>query len=84
MVCDYRALNKNAAPRATFLPLISEALDQILVAVVLFQTDPIGAYFQMHIKDEDFYKTAIWTTFGSYEGHVVGTGLTSALAAFTR
>ena len=37
---------------------------------------------QVHIKEEDIYKTAFMTRYGHYEFVVVPFGLTSALAKF--
>ena len=84
MVCDYRALNKITIPDANPLPLISEALDQVAGATVFSQIDLIGAYHQMRIREEDCFKTAIRTRFGSFEWRLLCFGLTNAPAAFSR
>lgn len=53
MVCDYRALNRITNPESTALPLIKEALDQVVGAKHFCQIDPIEGYYPLPIKEED-------------------------------
>lgn len=65
--CDYRALKTITIPDANPLPVISEALDQVAGATEFSRIDLIGAYHQMINREEDCYKTAIRTSFGSFQ-----------------
>ena len=39
-------------------------------------------YHQVHIKEEDIYKTNFWTRYGNYEFVVVPFGLTNSPTTF--
>lgn len=83
MVCGYRALNRITIPDSIPLSLISEALDKVAGVTLFSKINLIGAYHQMRIREEHCHKTAIRTSFGSFEWCVLCFGLTNALTSFT-
>lgn len=84
MVCDYRGLKKITVKDINPLPLNEETLDRLAEAIVFSKFDLVGAYHQLRVRDEDVHKTAIRTSYGTYEWRVLCFGLTKAPAAFTR
>lgn len=49
---------------------------------MFLKIDLMSGYHQVHIKEEDIYKTSFWTKYGNHEFVVVPFALTNALATF--
>ena len=64
------------------LPLITEIMDQVTRANYFSKIDLKDAYYWIHIKVGDEWKTAFQTRYGHYEFLVVLIGLTNSLAVF--
>ena len=64
------------------LPLITEIMDHIIGANYYSKIDLKDAYYRLHIKVGDEWKTAFRTRYGHYEFLVVLMGLTNSLATF--
>ena len=79
---DYRNLNKVKIKNRYLLSRIDHLFDQLKGATIFSKIDLRLGYHQVHIKEEDIYKTAFWTRYVHYEFVVVPFGLTNALTTF--
>src|SRR5271170_4165330 len=82
MCVDYHQLNARMDKNAYPLPRIQECIDQLGHARFLSKIDLTNGYWQVHIKDETFPKTAFNTRNGKYEFLVMPFGLTNAPTTF--
>jgi len=79
---DYRQLNKVTINNRYPLPRIYDFFDQ-LKGVAVFSNINLGSvYHQVHIKEEDIFKTTFRTKYGRYEFVVVPFNLTNAPTTF--
>jgi len=63
-------------------PLIDELFDQLKGVVVFSNFDMRAGYHQVHIKEEDIYKTTLCIRYGNYEFVVAMFGLTNTPTTF--
>ena len=61
---------------------IDDLFDQLKGVVVILKIDLRSRYRQVHIKEEDIFKTTFCTRYGHYECVVVPFGLTNAPSTF--
>jgi len=54
--------------------MIDDLFDQLKGETMFLKIDLISGYHQVHIKEEDIYKTAFHTRYGNYEFVVVPFG----------
>ena len=64
------------------LPLVTEIMDRVIGANYFSKIDLKDAYYQLHIKVGDEWKTAFRTYYRHYEFLVVLMGLTNSPATF--
>jgi hypothetical protein len=82
MCVDYRSLNEVAIKNKYPLPQIKDLFNQMKGASIFSKIDMRSGYHQQRIRESDIPKTALRTTYGSYEYTVMSFGLTNALAYF--
>jgi len=78
---DYRQLNKVTIKNRYHLLRIDDLFNQLKEAAVFSKIYLRSGYHQVHIKEEDIYKT-VFRKYRHYEFFVVPFGLTNALATF--
>lgn len=81
-VYDYRQLNKLTIKNKYPLPRINDIFSQVEGVVVFSKIDLRLGYHQIHIKDNDIYKTTFRTRYGHYEFVVLPFGLTNSPTTF--
>ena len=64
------------------LPRIDDLFDQLKGATMFSKIDLRSGYHQVHIKEEDIYKSAFTTRYGNYEFVVVAFNLTNVEDTF--
>ncbi len=79
---DYRALNKITTKNRHPLPLINKLIDRLLDIRVYIKLDLRDAYYRIHIKKRDEWKTAFRTRYGLWEYIIIFFRLTNAPATF--
>jgi len=75
-------VNKVSIKNRYPLQRIDDFFDQLKEATMFSKIDMRSGYHQVHIKEEDIYKTAFRTRYGHYEFVVVPFGLTNAPTTF--
>jgi RNase H-like domain found in reverse transcriptase/Reverse transcriptase (RNA-dependent DNA polymerase)/Integrase zinc binding domain/Integrase core domain/Chromo (CHRromatin Organisation MOdifier) domain/Retroviral aspartyl protease len=79
---DYRGLNKITRKNKYAIPLINELRDRLHAARIFTKLDIRNAYYNIRIRQDDEWKTAFRTRYGSFEYRVMPFGLTNAPATF--
>ena len=83
-VVDYWKLNNVTEKDSTPLPRIDGTLDQLIGSQLFTKIDLKNAFNQMRIKEEDEWKTALKTRYGTFEYLIMPFGLTNAPATFQK
>ena len=81
---DYWKLNNVTEKDSTPLPRIDDTLDQLIGSQLFTKIDLKDAFNQMRIKEEDKWKMAFKTRYGTFEYLVMPFGLTKALVTFQK
>jgi len=82
-VCiDYRQLNKVTIKNKYPFLRIDDLFHQLNGAIVFSKIELISGYHQVHIKEEDIFKTTFRTRYGHYEFVVVPFSLTNYPTTF--
>ena len=79
---DYRGLNIITIPNRYPIPLISEILNRLSIAIIFIKLDLRGAYNLIRIKEGMEWMIAFRTRFGSFEYLVLPFGLRNAPITF--
>ena len=82
MCCDYRALKKQTIKNRYPLPLDVDCFVKLTKARLFSKLDLRHGYYQVRIAEGDQRKTAIVTSYGSFEFLVMPFGLCNASAMF--
>ena len=82
MCTNYQGLNAITIKNRYLLPLITEIIDRVTRATYFSKIDLKDAYYWIHIRVGDEWKTAFRTRYSHYEFLVVPFSLTNALAIF--
>jgi len=79
---DYRKLKKVTIKKRYLLWRINDFFDQLKGAMVFSKIDLRSGCHQVHIKEEEIYKTYFQTRYGHYDFVVVQFGLNTAPSTF--
>ena len=83
-ICDWRALNDITIKDSTTLPNIEDSLNELRDARYFSKLDLHSGFYQVRIRDEDCWKSAIRTSLGTFEWLVMPMGLSNSPATFQR
>ncbi len=81
---DYRGFNLITKKNPYPLPLISEALDQVIGANLFIKLNTRVAYNRIRVRERDDWKTAFRSRYCHYEYRVMPFGVVNGLATFQR
>ena len=79
---NYQEINDVTEKDSTLLPRTDNTLDQLIRSQSFTKIDLKDAFNQKRIKEEDKWKTAFKTRYGTFEYPVMPFGLTNAPATF--
>jgi len=79
---DYKQFNKVTTKNRFHLPRIDDLFDQLKGAIMFLKIDLRSGYRQVHMKEENIYKTMFKTRYGHYEFVVVPFDLTNTPTTF--
>ncbi|KAF8716633.1 hypothetical protein RHS02_09871, partial [Rhizoctonia solani] len=82
LVVDYRCLNNWTKKNVYPLPCPDDLMAQLQGAKVFTKLDLQWGYNNIHVKEDNKWKTAFCTKYGLYKSLVMTFGLTNAPAAF--
>ena len=83
-ICDWRALNDITIKDSTTMPNIEDSLNELREARYFSKLDLHSGFYQVRIRDEDCWKSAIRTSLGTFEWLVMPMGLSNSPATFQR
>ena len=83
-ICDWRALNDITIKDSTTLPNIEDSLNELRNAKYFSKLDLHSGFYQVRIREEDCWKSAIRTSLGTFEWLVMPMGLSNSPATFQR
>jgi len=81
-VMDYRALNAITVKNCYLVPRIADLIESLSKASIFTKIDLRWGYNNIHIKEEDKWKTAFITRQGLFEATVMYFGFSNAPATF--
>lgn len=82
MCIDYRPLNRVTIKNNYHLSRVDDLLNRFACATHLSRIDLKSSYYQIRVADEDVFKTAMQTRYGSYVFLVMSFGLCNAPTTF--
>ena len=81
-VMDYRALNRITIKNCYPIPRIADLIESLSKASIFTKIDLRWGYNNVHIKEEDEWKTAFITRQGLFEATIMYFGFSNAPATF--
>lgn len=84
MCADYRRLNAQMTSETYIIPLMADLIDKVAGHKLFSTFDQAMAFQQVPVAEEDVYKTAFVTPFGSYEYLCLPFGVKNGPVIMTR